>query len=33
MGEPLETARDAWLRKKPRGKAAIDYGLHMMCAT
>jgi dihydropyrimidinase len=29
MGEPLETARDAWL-KKARGKAAIDYGLHMI---
>ena len=29
MGEPLETARDAWL-KKARGKAAIDYGLHVI---
>src|SRR5207245_10302213 len=29
MGEPLETARDAWL-KKARGKAVIDYGLHMI---
>src|SRR5438876_7863598 len=29
MGEPLETARDAWL-KKARGKASIDYGLHMI---
>src|SRR2546430_3551105 len=29
MGEPLEKARDAWLRKA-RGKAAIDYGLHMI---
>src|SRR5438270_724858 len=26
MGEPLETARDAWL-KKARGKASLDYGL------
>jgi dihydropyrimidinase len=29
MGEPLEKARDAWL-KKARGKATIDYGLHMI---
>src|SRR2546428_11653613 len=29
MGEPLEKARDAWL-KKARGKASIDYGLHMI---
>src|SRR3989442_5853747 len=29
MGEPLETARDAWLRKA-RGKAVIDYGVHMI---
>src|ERR671925_524995 len=29
MGEPLERARDAWL-KKARGKATIDYGLHMI---
>src|SRR5437762_5797594 len=29
MGEPLEKARDAWL-KKARGKAVIDYGLHMI---
>jgi dihydropyrimidinase len=29
MGETLETARDAWL-KKARGKAAIDYGLHII---
>src|SRR5213594_4797827 len=29
MGGPLETARDAWL-KKARGKASIDYGLHMI---
>jgi len=29
MGEPLETARDAWLGKA-RGKAAIDYGLHVI---
>jgi len=29
MGEPLEMARDAWL-KKARGKAVIDYGLHMI---
>jgi dihydropyrimidinase len=29
MGEPLEKARDAWL-KKARGKAAIDYGLHVI---
>ena len=29
MGERLETARDAWL-KKARGKAAIDYGLHII---
>src|SRR6185369_12631650 len=29
MGEPLEAARDAWL-KKARGKAAIDYGLHII---
>src|SRR3989442_4533341 len=29
MGEPLETARDAWLRKA-RGKAVVDYGLHMI---
>src|SRR3990172_6717412 len=29
MGEPLEKARDAWLGKA-RGKAVIDYGLHMI---
>src|SRR6476469_552060 len=29
MGEPLEAARDAWL-KKARGKAASDYGLHII---
>ena len=29
MGEPLANARDAWL-KKARGKAVIDYGLHMI---
>jgi dihydropyrimidinase len=29
FGEPLEKARDAWLRKA-RGKATIDYGLHMI---
>src|SRR2546425_7339323 len=29
MGEPLETARDAWLGKA-RGKAVIDYRLHMI---
>src|SRR5687768_5532641 len=29
MGEPLEKARDLWL-KKARGKAVIDYGLHMI---
>src|SRR6266542_6967224 len=29
FGEPLEKARDAWLRKA-RGKAVIDYGLHMI---
>ena len=29
MGEPLEKARDAWMRKA-RGKAAIDFGLHMI---
>jgi dihydropyrimidinase len=29
MGEPLEKARDAWMRKA-RGKAVIDYGLHMI---
>ncbi len=29
MGEPLEKARDAWL-KKARGKAVIDYGLHLI---
>jgi len=29
MGEPLEKARDAWM-KKARGKAVIDYGLHMI---
>ncbi|TMG43925.1 MAG: dihydropyrimidinase, partial [Chloroflexi bacterium] len=29
MGEPLETARDTWLRKA-RGKAVVDYGLHMI---
>src|SRR5256885_13313220 len=28
MGEPLEKARDAWL-KKARGKDAIDHGLHI----
>lgn len=29
MGEPLEKARDAWL-KKARGKAVIDYGFHLI---
>lgn len=29
MGEPLEKARDTWLNKA-RGKAAIDYGLHII---
>jgi len=29
VGEPLEKARDAWLGKA-RGKAVIDYGLHMI---
>src|SRR5919198_1879432 len=29
MGEPLANARDAWMGKA-RGKAAIDYGLHMI---
>lgn len=29
MGEPMEKARDAWMRKA-RGKAVIDYGLHMI---
>jgi dihydropyrimidinase len=29
FGEPLEKARDAWMRKA-RGKATIDYGLHMI---
>jgi dihydropyrimidinase len=29
FGEPLEKARDAWL-DKARGKAVIDYGLHMI---
>src|SRR3954465_14065584 len=29
MGEPPEKARDLWL-KKARGKAVIDYGLHMI---
>ena len=29
FGEPLEKARDAWLHKA-RGKAVIDYGLHMI---
>jgi len=29
FGEPLEKARDAWL-KKARGKAVIDYGLHII---
>src|SRR3989440_9461106 len=29
FGEPLERARDAWM-KKARGKAVIDYGLHMI---
>src|SRR6266542_934155 len=29
MGEPLAKARDAWLAKA-RGKAAVDYGLHMI---
>ncbi|MDP9281312.1 MAG: amidohydrolase family protein, partial [Chloroflexota bacterium] len=29
MGEPLEKARDLWL-KKASGKAVIDYGLHMI---
>src|SRR5258708_33226248 len=29
VGEPLEKARDAWVRKA-RGKAVIDYGLHII---
>jgi len=29
FGEPLEKARDLWLTKA-RGKAVIDYGLHMI---
>ncbi len=29
MGEPLEKARDAWM-KKARGKAVIDYGFHLI---
>jgi dihydropyrimidinase len=29
FGEPLEKARDAWLAKA-RGKAVVDYGLHMI---
>ena len=29
FGEPLEKARDVWM-KKARGKAVIDYGLHMI---
>ncbi|MEX2046486.1 MAG: dihydropyrimidinase [Chloroflexota bacterium] len=29
MGEPLEKARDGWL-KKARGKAVIDYGFHLI---
>jgi dihydropyrimidinase len=29
FGEPLEKARDAWM-KKARGKAVVDYGLHMI---
>ena len=29
FGEPMEKARDAWMRKA-RGKAVIDYGLHMI---
>jgi dihydropyrimidinase len=29
FGEPLAKARDAWM-KKARGKAVIDYGLHMI---
>ncbi len=29
FGEPLAKARDAWLAKA-RGKAAVDYGLHMI---
>src|SRR5213082_1821302 len=29
FGEPLEKARDAWMQKA-RGKAVIDYGLHMI---
>jgi dihydropyrimidinase len=29
MGEPLAKARDLWL-KKARGKAVVDYGLHMI---
>jgi dihydropyrimidinase len=29
FGEPLEKARDLWL-SKARGKAVVDYGLHMI---
>src|SRR5260221_8819702 len=29
FGEPLEKARDLWM-KKARGKAVVDYGLHMI---
>ena len=29
FGEPLEKARDAWMQKA-RGKAVVDYGLHMI---
>src|SRR5438874_2496673 len=29
FGESLEKARDAWM-KKARGKAVVDYGLHMI---
>src|SRR5437762_7771711 len=29
FGEPLRTAQDRWL-KKARGKAVVDYGLHMI---
>jgi dihydropyrimidinase len=29
FGEPLEKARDVWM-KKARGKAVVDYGLHMI---
>src|SRR5258708_13703013 len=29
LGEPLEKARDLWM-KKARGMAVVDYGLHMI---